>query len=701
MLTIWKLPSQPFMPMTPHSFRQKPAGDEIAPEATSFLLREEAMQSGLLAASYENVLPTVWMTFAAAGGVSYILIQNGQTWAVWWFIAITVLSIARAVAGRGVTREMLLGQPGLFKGRWQAMLVTGLLMSSGLWAILAIFASFDDESVAYPIAVVLSALAAGGTGILAPMLWPARIYITAMLLPGSLLMFERTGTGFVMATLGILFLGVMFIVHHRNHLALRKSIDLAHDNSALVSELRGLNTDLEAEVERRTRALTIAAYTDSLTGLPNRRRLIQWLEKKFDSDATSEAAVLFLDLDRFKQINDALGHAIGDDVLREAASRLSQALPPHAILARWGGDEFVLALEHGPNAKQEALSLGETLIATIAKPFKINGQVVTPGLSVGIALYPCHAANPVSLLLAADLAMAEAKRTGRGRSVCFDPSYARDQKRRFDISRALPDAIAAGDLSLHYQPIIDRTTGNRHAYEALARWQHSPLGTVKPDEFIAIADESDMIVELGDWVLMRACSDAAEWSGKDAGTRVAVNVAVRQLSDKNFALKVAKILTETGLTAKRLELEVTESVFADEALPLVRATLESLRALGVSLAIDDFGTGYSSLSRLISLPVSTVKIDRSFVSELSGSGGALIESTLLIARRLGISVVAEGIETAEQAETLSALGVDLFQGYYFGRPAEIKPPHATASDNRETPLVETGNVSMPRPVAKR
>ena len=675
-------------------------GSEDAPTATSYRLREEAMQSGLLAASYENVLPTVWMTFAAAGGITFILMQNGQTWALLWFMAITVLSIARAVAGRSVTRETLLAPPGPQTVRWHAMLVMGLLMSSGLWAMLAILARFDDQAVVYPLAIILSALAAGGTGILAPMVWPARIYIAAMLLPGSLLMFDRTGTGFVMSTLGLLFLVVMFMVHHRNHQALRKSIALAHDNSALVAELRGLNTDLEAEVERRTRALTIAAYTDSLTGLPNRRRLMQWLEKELDPEATREAAVLFLDLDRFKQINDALGHAIGDEVLREAASRLSRALPRDAILARWGGDEFVLALAPGPNAMQEARALGETLIAAIAKPFKTNGQVVTPGLSVGIALYPHHAENPVSLLLAADLAMAEAKRAGRGRTVCFDPGFARDQKRRFDISRALPDAIAAGDLSLHYQPIINRTTGKRYAYEALARWHHTPLGAVKPDEFIAIAEESDMIVELGDWVLTKACSDAAQWSGKDAGTRVAVNVSVRQLSDENFALKLARILTETGLAARRLELEVTESVFADEALPLVRATLESLRALGVSLAIDDFGTGYSSLSRLLSLPVSTVKIDRSFVAELSGSGGAVIESTLLIARRLGIAVVAEGIETAEQAETLGQLGVDLFQGYYFGRPAILERRDMPASDDKETPSEATGTDFTSRPAAK-
>lgn len=360
----------------------------------------------------------------------------------------------------------------------------------------------------------------------------------------------------------------------------------------------------------------------------------------------------------------------------------------------------MLALAPRPNALEEALGLSEMLIKAIEEPFRANGQVVLPGLSVGIALYPRDADNLVGLLLAADLAMAEAKRTGRGRTACFDPRYAREQKRRFDISRALPDAIAAGELSLHYQPIIDRTTGRRHAYEALARWHHTPLGAVKPDEFIAVAEESDMIVALGDWVMTKACSDAAQWAGGDVGTRVAVNVSVRQLSDDKFALKIARILAETGLAAGRLELEMTESVFADEALPIVRATLESLRALGVSLAIDDFGTGYSSLSRLLSLPVSTVKIDKSFVAELSGSGGAVIESTLLIARRLGIAVVAEGIETAEQAEVLGALGVDLFQGYYFGRPTEIKRRTVSLSDDSETPSMAAKYTCTPRSAAK-
>jgi EAL domain-containing protein (putative c-di-GMP-specific phosphodiesterase class I) len=303
---------------------------------------------------------------------------------------------------------------------------------------------------------------------------------------------------------------------------------------------------------------------------------------------------------------------------------------------------------------------------------EIGGKSVALGLSVGYARYPEDADNGSALLVAADLAVAEAKRRGRNRAVGYDPSLSHIHARRFDLCRALPLALERGELSLHYQPIFECKSGRLHGYEALMRWHHQQMGQIDPDEFIAIAEETDAIRVLGEWALREACLKARDLAERDFMPRMAVNVSVRQLLDPEFALRVAQILSETGLPAQLLELEVTESLFTTDRLESSRAVIESLHALGVTLSIDDFGTGYSSLSRLLSVPVSTVKIDRSFIAELDKSGSMVIESTIVLARKMGIAVLAEGVETRQQADRLTAMGVDLFQGYLFGRPTAME-----------------------------
>jgi len=355
-------------------------------------------------------------------------------------------------------------------------------------------------------------------------------------------------------------------------------------------------------------------------------------------------------------------------------------------------------LGHGEGVLLLAERIANGLIEAVSQPFEIEGQSISLGLSAGLAMFPTDATTHEALILAADLAVAEVKRQGRGKMLSFCVSYAATQKRRFDVSRALAEAVQIEQLVLHYQPIFNGRTGTIHGYEALARWNHPVLGSVDPNEFIPIAEESDGIIALGDLVLREACAGAAGWTTSTHAPIVAVNVSVRQLREADFALRVAQILALTGLPAGRLELEMTESVFAEDHIDATRSSIESLRAIGVSLSIDDFGTGYSSLSRLLSLPVTAVKIDRSFVSALDGNGGAVIESTLLIARRLGISVVAEGVETHEQFERLSAMGVDLFQGYYFGKPS---PAVVNGHDIRLLVGMGNGLAALPRAVPHR
>ena len=631
--------------------------------------KADSVDRELFAITCENLKAMVGMSFVACAGVSFILWSSGAHWVVGWFAVGTIMGayrygftirLSRAVIMAGTPRQL---------ARWRHEFAAGLYLSAALWASLSLLVSRAHLPSQYMLAIVVSALAAGGSGIMATVLREGRIYIVVMLAPASILLFDSDHQGWVMRLLGLVFLFVMLLVHGRNHTAIRCSVVLRTENLELVRDLQTLNTDLEHRIDERTRALADAANSDSLTGLPNRRRLLTWMQSHLDADRGRDAAALFLDLDRFKQINDAMGHDVGDRMLKAVSERIARLIPANAMLARWGGDEFVLVLGHGEDVHHHAERIGHAMIKAVARPFRVDGQSLSIGLSAGLAMFPADASTHEALILAADLAVAEVKRQGRGKVLTFRESYAATQKRRFEVSRALSNAIQVEQLTLHYQPIFNWRTGTIHGYEALARWTHPQLGTIGPDEFIPIAEETDRIIALGDLVLRRGCAAAVAWTSPNHAPSVAINISVKQLRESDFALRVAQILVQTGLPAGRLELEVTESVFADDHIDLTRASIESLRAIGVSLLIDDFGTGYSSLSRLLSIPVTAVKIDKSFMSTLGGNGGAVVESTVLIARRLGISVIAEGVETAEQAALLSAMGVDLFQGYYFGRPA--------------------------------
>jgi diguanylate cyclase (GGDEF)-like protein len=629
----------------------------------------KAIDRELLAISYENLKPMIGMNLIASCGVSLILYSGGANWALAWLAATTILAAARFIHAAAIGRDAILECSSDQAVRRRLQYRIGLYLSAACWAALSLCVSQSHSADKYLVAIIVSALGAGGTGIMAATLREGRVYIVAMLAPASILLFKHDGQGLIMTFMGLVFLFVMLVVHKRNHVAIRYSMELKGENLDLVRDLQALNADLEQRIEDRTEALVNAANSDSLTGLPNRRRLLSWMHTQLYPDNGLEAAALFLDLDRFKQVNDAMGHEVGDRILQAAVGRIKSLVPQGAMFARWGGDEFVLVLGHSDSAPSQADRVANALIEAVSQPFEIDGQSNSIGMSAGLAIFPTDATTHEALILAADLAVAEVKRQGRGKVLSFCESYAATQKRHFDVSRALSKAIEIEQLSIHYQPIFNRRTGDIHGYEALARWNHPTLGAVSPDEFIPIAEESAGIIALGDLVLRRACTDAAGWTTSTHASIVAVNVSVKQLREADFALRVAQILAQTGLAPGRLELEVTESVFADDHIDATRASIESLRAIGVSLSIDDFGTGYSSLSRLLSLPVTAVKIDRSFVSALDGKGCVVIESTLLIARRLGISVIAEGVETEAQFEHLAAMGINLFQGYYFGRPS--------------------------------
>jgi diguanylate cyclase (GGDEF)-like protein/PAS domain S-box-containing protein len=435
------------------------------------------------------------------------------------------------------------------------------------------------------------------------------------------------------------------------------------------------------------------AMHDSLTELPNRMLFVDRLQhaiKRLERHP-NQLAVLFVDLDRFKLVNDAIGHVGGDQVLLETAHRLSGAVRPEDTVARFGGDEFTILCEE---ADEEAAGLvAKRVLDALAEPHIVGGRTFELSASVGVRINADAGASAEELLRDADLALYDAKQAGRGRVALFD---AVTRQRHFDLlaaEQALRDAISQNELRLHYQPEVLLSSGRIVAAEALVRWQHPERGLIGPGEFIPLAEESGLIIEIGEWVLHQACAQMSAWRRARIVSeqfRVAVNVSGRQLSHPALPDTVSSALSATGVKPDTLCLEITESALVED-LEVAMANLEAISKLGVLIALDDFGVGFSSLSRIRELPpLGVIKIDRSFVSEMSAASAdsAVIGAVISLASHLKVVVVAEGIETAEQLGALRELGCDIGQGFYFARP---QPPEDL------TPLLAAGTVTPPEP----
>jgi diguanylate cyclase (GGDEF)-like protein len=614
-------------------------------------------------------LSTIAVNAAAVLGFALLVRDDALPWLPVW-LATALGIVAFRVAMHGVIARASRRDPSLGLSRWRVVYAVGLLGSAGCWAF-ACVAGYDALPTREQMALLLivSALAGGATGVLAPLRRVGATYITVLLFGGVLaLAFGRVPQP-VMATLGFAFLAVMLISHARNHGILAENLLLASQNARLAGELAEHNHELEGRIAERTRALHELAHLDALTGLANRRSLAA-----AEQDGSTVHAVLFIDLDHFKEINDNKGHPTGDAVLREVARRLRAACGGGTVLARWGGDEFVCLL--GDDALQGAEALGAEILKELAGPIALDGggDVLTLGASIGAARAPEHGTTVSTLIGAADLAAMQAKRDGRGRLVWHSPALSTAWRRRREIEQALTSATTGidddGSLSLHYQPIVDRE-GQPLQLEALLRWHPAELGVVGPAEFIPAAEESGAIHALGDWVLETACRDACRWQQTHPGLAVAINVSMPQLRREGFPAKVSSALARHRLDPALLALEITESAFSETREEQVLATLRAIAAMGVRIEVDDFGTGYSSLSRLHLYPLSAIKVDRQFIMTLDDSARTIIAAVRLIADRFGLIMIAEGIEGAAQAQALLDVGADALQGYWLGRPRPL------------------------------
>jgi diguanylate cyclase (GGDEF)-like protein len=444
-----------------------------------------------------------------------------------------------------------------------------------------------------------------------------------------------------------------------------------------VTELKRAQEDLRfaaVQLQHDARRLEFLAHHDTLTGLPNRSAFMEYLEHLMlgARDGESQLALLFIDLDHFKRVNDSLGHLVGDTLLRTVAARITASLRTTDVVARFGGDEFMVLL---PNVAQRAdvEEVAQKLLQAIEAPLHAEGRPLSVTASIGIAVFPEHGTRPEELINHADTAMYLAKARGRAQCRFFDPAMASSAYAALVMEGELGQALQRGEFELYFQPQISARDASIVGAEALIRWHHPRRGLLQPCEFIPVAEQQRLMLSIGQWVLREAARCAARWQSMGLGVApVAVNLSTMQFQSAGFNEAVAQVLREEGVDGRLIELELTERMLMDD-LAEVSAKLRQLAELGIRVSVDDFGTGYSSLGHLKELPIDKMKIDISFVKDLPGNRGstAITRAIIQMARSLGITAIAEGVETEAQRSFLTLNGCDELQGELISKPLPI------------------------------
>ncbi|GAA0307273.1 EAL domain-containing protein [Sphingomonas oligophenolica] len=452
------------------------------------------------------------------------------------------------------------------------------------------------------------------------------------------------------------------------------------DERGVFVGFRGVGSDVTEQRVSADKINRMARY-DTLTGLPNRLLINEALAQAMvDADKWgSRCAFMMIDLDRFKAVNDTLGHQIGDRLLGRVSERLGQLMTDNEVIGRLGGDEFAVVIRDASDTARVE-KLAQTIIDALSHPYDLDQHTLYVGASVGVATGPRDGRTAEMLIRSADLALYRSKDAGGGTFRSYEPQLHVDAEERRVLEMALRKAVQNNEMHLHYQPVVSADTGDLTGFEALLRWTHPVLGNISPVKFIPLAEDARLIAPIGEWVLRTACDEAARWSSP---VRVAVNVSPDQLHNPAFVSVVASALANSGLPPERLELEVTESVFMREGTGATKV-LERILDLGVRLSLDDFGTGYSSLGYLSRTRFSSIKIDRSFVQGASKGvpeAIAIIRAVVALAQSLGMATTAEGVETEEEHRMVQDLGCTKVQGYYFGRPLPVEEARAIANRN--------------------
>ncbi|WP_339725987.1 EAL domain-containing protein [uncultured Paraglaciecola sp.] len=624
---------------------------------------------------YGNAKAGIWVTLVASSllvfGFDTAEIQIQKY--IWW-LCMTLLMLIRMIDVYRWNKSDQLQK----RDPQQAIkhFILGTFSTGIMWCVYCLFVlHYADNTELACMIIVVSALAGGAATVLAAHKITAMSYALIMLAPfsiGMLLSLEQYQQ--ILGVLGLAFSVVMVITAKKSADFTLNAIRLKNENATLVDQM-------EQKVVRRTAKIYELSNLDALTGLFNRSAFLHHLEKQLwiAQKDNVPVALLFIDLDGFKKINDTLGHEIGNKVLKQTAMRL-QNFPDQAhLLCRWGGDEFLIAIM---NADQDtAINYANDLITKISEYYDFENNRLSIGATIGIAMYPAHALQGDELIQLADTAMYCQKKNSPCSVGLFNKEMGLRLFREQKLKRGLAEAIEKQQLRLVYQPIVDSVSHQVVAFEALLRWNFDGEN-VPPSEFITIAEQYGLINSIGDWVLLQSCIAANQWinASNKAQPSVSVNVSVLQLHNASFIEFVQSVLSRAQLDAEKLTIEITESIFSNDKA-IIFQRIKELQAMGIKVSIDDFGTEYSSLSVIQDLAANTIKIDRSFVKKLDTNGMAIIEAVKQMASTLNYAVIAEGVETQQQAEILSGLGIEMLQGYYFAKPIELSKVNSYISEH--------------------
>lgn len=645
------------------------------------------MQQGMLERiwreSLKNYGVDLLLKLAAILAISYILSDDRSRFLMQWSAGALVLTLLGFLQYLRAARRYRQSWTFIFADKFYLCL--GLMASGACWSVLGWWGIAHYQGPQqFAILVILYSLAGAATATLASLKIAGKAYILLLLLPACVQLFlSGIPSCVTLSVLGGIFAWVMVVNHHNNYKLIRRSVRLALSNQALLGEVSSLadelqseNDSLEARVEERSKDLLRLAYHDELTGLLNRHGVSNLV--KYFGITPGNVTVFLISIDKFRQINDGMGHEAGDEVLCQVAQRLESLASSlnqdifgnvDCQVGRWGGDEFIFYFSRQEEASLLPGEVGDLLSGAINQKMLVAGKNITVDVSIGaVSEQDCD--NPNNLFLYADIAAGEAKRTGT--VVFFNPGIREQLKRKSMLAQDLRLAIQNDQLYIVTQQLVSADDHKVVSCEVLLRWQHPELGAISPVEFIPVAEESGTIVELGDWVLREAIAayPALQQGSGAAQLKMAVNVSLYQLLQQDFIDKLL-LATSGGFAAENLVIELTESVFHENEIELVKNVLFRIKSLGIKIHIDDFGTGYSSFSRICQLPIDAIKIDKAFIQSADEKNIAIIEAVVLIARRLKIRVIAEGIESLEQAEKMRALGVDELQGFYFSKPTAL------------------------------
>ena len=637
--------------------------------------RNDRIEFKLLMQATSNVKSMLLINLATSLCAALVLHRNLSPYATFWILGVLGLAVMRWYAYTKLCRTLQATPPAqselkAFYKRWSRIYVLGLILSAMSWIIALQFAVQINDESKFTVAVLIAALAGGATGVTAPLKSEGRAYICTLLLPAALVLANSSGTGPILAALSVMFCAVMLFSHNNNHKLMRNSLILQTANRRLINDLTALNTSLEVKVEDRTRDLEYAALRDPLTELPNRRGFRTVLQKQFEraNRDNIRLAVGVIDLDGFKPVNDAFGHATGDQLLIEVGRRLQQSIGDIDSVARLGGDGFGFVISC-PDELARLEEVGSEICRELADPYLLTGVVAEIGASVGLCIYPDDASSADDLCEKADYALYHAKQARKGTAVVFNADHEAEIRELANMEQVLRRANLDEELYVVFQPISDISDGKTYALEALARWHSPVLGNVPPDLFIRAAERSGFIVDVTRHLIRKALSAASAWPKH---LRISINLSARDISSMDAVHAIIGIVQNSMIDPRRIDFEITETALVCD-FEQAREALNTLHAAGTSIALDDFGTGHSSLSHIRLLPFDKLKVDSSFVADILTHQPSedIVRTLIHLCQNMRIDCIIEGVETKGQLDRVTELGARHIQGFYLARPMEV------------------------------